>query len=384
MAIYDFDELDKKYNRFDSPIAVVKINNKELPSSKKSYGVTDYDIELTCGFEASIASFSIVGAYDNTKSEYDMDGLKDYIMLGSKVEIYLGYENQAKHVFTGLIAKVNYQFEPGDMGVVRITAMDAKCVMMAGVYSRQLKATGFVDAVKEIFEKSNYQQLKSNGIIDDSKIGSVSLGSISTPGLASESKDVTIEMVAESDYEFIVKMAKRNNYEFYIDCGTVIFRKAKGDKSVIMKLVPRMGIQSFDIEYDITAIAETVFARATNANKGEVMEAKGKFSNKISIGNKAKNMIKGSQKIYIDPTITTKDEAQDRVDSLMEEMSYRYGTLYMDIVGLPELKPGYYLDLQSLGTGPSNIFYIVNVQHILRGDGKFFTRVTARTNAILG
>lgn len=378
MATYDYDRLEKEYDKFYEPIAMVKINNKEIPSKKVPYVVSDYDIDLTCGYEASIASFSIYKVYDDLNSNFDMEGIKDYIMLGSKVEVYLGYKDSASLVFVGVIAKVNYQYLLDSLPCIRVTAMDVKGLMMAGTYSRQLKADNFIGAVKEIFENPVYKKLKSAGIIKDVKAGPA-IPVPTVPG--SVPKDFTIEMVDESDYEFVVKMAKRNNYEFFTECGIVYFRKAKENTTPLIALVPRMGIQSFDIEYDITALSETIYARNTDVGKGEVVEAKGVFTNSISIGNKAQKMIKGTNKVYIDPSITDQKEAQTRVDSIMETMSFKYGTLYMDMIGLPEMKPGYFIDLQNLGTGPSNVFYITNVQHLLRQDGSYITRVTGKTNS---
>ena len=384
MATLDFKQLRKEYDNFLIPVAAVRINGKELPNEKVKFQVADYDIDLTSGFEASMASFSIYNTYDVNSGSFDTENVKKYICLGSKVEIFLGYGEKAKLVFVGLIAKVSYQFYAEDIPCIRITAMDAKSVMMAGNYSRQLKASTFTEAVKEIFERSAYVKLKSDGIINSVNISSSGISSLSGNTGTGGNKASTIEMVAESDYEFIVKLAKKNNYDFFIDAGNVIFRKAKENTTPLIAIHPSMGVQQFDIEYDITGIAETIYTRSTDASKGEVIQANAKFSNKISLGNKAKNLIKGSERVYIDPTVTSKEEAQSRVDSLMEDMAYRYGTLTMDIIGIPDLKPGYYIDILGMGDGPSNIFYITNVQHLARGEGKYITRVTGKSNALPG
>ena len=124
-------------------------------------------------------------------------------------------------------------------------------------------------------------------------------------------------------------------------------------------------------------------ARSTDAAKGSLIEAKTKFTNKISMGNKAKNMIKGSQHVYVDPTISSDEDAKNRVESLLEDISFRFGTLNLDMVGIPEMKPGYFLDLQCFGDGPSNVFYIMNVRHIIRGDGGYTMHITGKSNSML-
>ena len=110
---------------------------------------------------------------------------------------------------------------------------------------------------------------------------------------------------------------------------------------------------------------ETIKTRSTDVSKGKVIESKQNFNKKISIGNKAKKLINNSEKVYIDATITSQNEADYRVDSLMEEMSYRFGTLQCTCVGMPELLPGKFLELRSLGEPVDNQFYLTKVIHRL-------------------
>ena len=375
----DFESLQTKYDGFQTPTAVIKINDRMVTDEKLPFQISDIEVDLTCGYEASIASFHIYNVYSTVKGQFETEEIQKYIYLGSKVEIYLGYGATAKLVFVGVIAKVAYQMLEYELPCIQLTSMDAKSIMMAGNYSRQLKATQFTEAAKEILMKTAYARLQSKGIIRNIQVSQPVL----KPSVDGASADQTIEMVAESDYEFLVKLAKRNNYEFFCECGTVIFRKAKEVRMPLLTLTPSMGVYQFEVEYDITGLSETIYARSTDPDKAKLIESKGKFSNKISLGNKAKPLLKGSERVYIDPTISSKEEAQDRVDSLMEDMAFRYGSLNMDMVGLPELKPGYFLDMQCMGEGPSNVFYMMEVHHSLRSSGGYSTHITGKTNAML-
>ncbi len=379
MATMDFEALQTKYDGFQIPTAEIKINDRKMTDAKNSFQISDIEVDLTCGYEASIATFNIYNVYNSVKGQFETEAIQKYIYLGSKVEIYLGYGTTAKLVFVGVIAKVAYQMPEHEVPCIQVTAMDAKSIMMAGNYSRQLKATQFTEAAKEILMKTAYARLQSKGIIRNIQVSQPILN----PSLDGASVEQTIEMVAESDYEFLVKLAKKNNYEFFCECGDVIFRKAKSVQTPLFTLTPSRGIYSFEVEYDITGLAETIYARSTDPSKAKLIESKGKFSNKISLGNKAKPLIKGSEWVYIDPTISSKEDAQNRVDRLMEDMSFRYGTMICDMVGIPEMKPGYFLDMQCMGEGPSNVFYMVSVHHSLRGSGGYSMRITGKTNTML-
>lgn len=377
MATYEFDELKKQYMQFQHPVAVIKINGQSLADKKKGYPVSDIQIDLTSGFEASIAEFCVYDVYDETAGKFDITSKKTKIQLGLRVEVYLGYSGEARCVFVGVITRINYLFEKHDVPCIKVTAMDVKGIMMAGSYSSQLKAGNYADAVKEILEKTAYEKLGEQG---EKVIRGISIDMTPDKQRAltggNSAKDKTIEMVAESDYEFVVKAAKKHNFEFFTECGYVYFRKAKSDTSVLMEIGPATGMHSFDISYDLTGLVEKVVVRGMDVSKAKLISANQKFSNKISNGNKAKPLLKNSQKVYIDSTITSKEEAEDRVKSLVETMSYRYGTLECELVGLPEILPGHFLKLTGLGEPAENTFYIQKVRHILGKDGSYDTRIT--------
>lgn len=384
MATYEFKTLKEKYSHFQHPAAIIKINDVSLADPKKGYPVSNIQVDLTSGFEASIAEFSIYDVYDEAAGKFVDSSEKIKILLGSKVDIYLGYAGSARNVFVGVITRINYLFEKQDIPCIRVTAMDVKGVMMAGSYSAQLKAKNYSDAVKEIFDKTAYEKLGSLG---QKVISSVQIDvtpdkqrALTNPEVGTS--DRTIEMVAESDYEFVVKAAKKHNFEFFTECGKVLFRKAKSDSSVLMEIGPSTGMHNFDVSYDLTGLVETVIVRGMDVSKAKVITSQKKVSNKISKGNKAKPLLMNSQKVYIDSTITSKQEADDRVDSLIEAMSYRYGTLECELVGIPELLPGYFITLTGLGDSLRNKFYIHRVRHILDKNGHYDTRITAVSASI--
>ena len=348
MATHNFETLKSKYDNFEHPIVILTINGKDFAKNKSGFIVADIEVELTSGYEASIATFCLYNTFDNHTSEFRTEEVKDYIYIGSSVEIAFGYEKEARQVFCGFISRVNFFYEGGEIPGIRVTAMDVKGVMMANKYSRQLTATSFGEAVKEILNKGPYMGMTNSGLIRNLAVSDTPDKKI-TASAASKASDRTIEMVAESDYEFVVKAAKKYNYEFFTECGNVYFRKAKQNAETVMEMGPADGMRNFDVEYDVTGLVETIKARSTDVSKARVIESSQKFKQKISMGNKAKKLINNSEKVYLDATITSKEEADYRVESLMEEMSYRFGSLECDCIGMPELMPGKFLVLKSLG-----------------------------------
>lgn len=380
MATHTYTNLKTKYDSFAHPIAVININGKDFAKNDAGFIVSDIEVELTSGYEASIASFCLYNTFDHDNSCFRSEEVKNYILLGSPVEISLGYGTQAQMVFCGFISRVNFVYEENEAPGIRVTAMDVKGIMMANCYSRQLTATSYGEAVKEILNKGMYLGMNNSQIIK-------SLSISDTPdkqvlAAASKASERTIEMTAESDYEFVVKAAKKYNYEFFSECGNVIFRKAKVNAETIMEMGPSEGLKTFDVEYDVTGLAETIKARGMNVGKAQLIEAKEKLNHKISMGNKAKKLIKKSEHVYLDATITSKEEAEYRVKSLMEEMSYRFGTLECSCIGMPELLPGKFFVLRAVGQPPENKFYLVKVVHRISEESGYETRLYGKAASI--
>ena len=381
MATFEYKNLKTKYESFAHPIAVVTINGKDFAKNDAGFIISDMEVELTSGYEASLATFCIYNAFDNDESCFRIEEVKKYIMLGSDVEIALGYARAAQMVFCGFISKVNFFYEEGEAPGIRITAMDIKGIMMANRYSRQLTAKSYGEAVKEILNKGPYFGMKSSNLLKELVISDTPDKTLDADAL-SKASDRTIEMVAESDYEFVLKAAKKYNYEFFCECGNVYFRKAKINAETVMAVSPSDGLKTFDVEYDVTGLAETIKARGTDVGKAQLIEANEKFKNKISIGNKAKKLIKKSERVYLDATITSKEEAQYRAKSLMEEMAYRFGTLECTCVGMPELMPGKFFELRTLGQPPDNKFYLVKVVHKMNDHSGFETKLYGKAAGI--
>ncbi len=374
METYDFENLKTKYGSFRHPCAAVEINGKDLGDSKKGFPVSDLLVDLTSGYEASTAEFGIYQVYDTAKAAFLFDDVKKYILLGSKAEIYLGYDGKLQSVFVGTVTRVNFVFEQEAAPCIRVTAMDVKAIMMAGGYSRQLTGRYYADAVKEILEKTAYRKLQSMDVIRGIHITDTP-DKLRSCANAAAAADRSMEMVAESDYEFIVRAAKKNHFEFFVLCGHVYFRRAKSDPSRLMRIGPDTGMRSFDVACDLSGLVEKVTVRAVNVSKAQVISADRKYTNKLSQGNKARPLLKGSRKVCIDASVSSVEEAQERADFLMDAVACRYGSLQCELVGMPELAPGRFVELAGLGTGADNTFYLQRVRHVLSVEGSYVVKL---------
>lgn len=430
MATYNYKDLFDKYESFYNSIYYVYVGDRDIVNSKKSiYTIDDLYVELSCEYKANIATFTIIGAFDEEGKSFAVDEAKKYIMLGSSVKIEMGHGTSVREVFRGYIARVafNYDKDSARAPGIAITAMDVKGIMMVNCYSKRLSAKYYSDAVQEIFNSMTYQSLITSQIVTSYEVsatpdksmtpgmgalpgaagglgsmaGSLSSGSIpgagslptsglsSVTGAAGAAGEVIpdlpndrIEMNCESDYDFIVKAAKRFNYEFFSLGGYVYFRKAKENAAVLMEINPSCVIYSYNIEYDLTGIVGAVEVRGIDAAKGSVITAKRKNSNKLSLGSKAKSLVSKQTKVYFDPSADTKESADQRAESLMESISYRLASLEMEIAGLPEIIPGSYIQISGIGSAISNTYYITETAHYINYEGTYITKIIGKAATI--
>lgn len=368
-CLYHYDALKSKYHDFQYPKVCLEIGGVDFIQNKAGLVLGELETALSSGFEASVVTFSYYNCYDFETGQYKFDAYKKFLYLGSAVCVKLGYDNQVTEVFKGFISQVRFVSGKGDPHHIEVTAMDVKGMMMSGCQAMQLTAKSYSDAVKEIFSGQSYQKMASMGIYESLRV-------TDTPDKQrQDTQTQTIEMVSESDYEFVVRAARKYNYEFFVDTGVVKFRKAKDAGSCLISIEPGKGLYTYEIEYDITGLVNRVEVRGMDAGKGSMLSASNKCSNKLSKGNKVKSLLSQSKRVYIDAASDSKEEAQYRADSLMEDISYRLGSLECDCVGMPELKPGEFIRIKGLGSPADNQFYLTNVTHSLTDTDGFHTKL---------
>lgn len=387
-----FDTLKKTYMEFESPQAAIFFAGSAF-QNKNNYVIDDIHVEVTSDFEASVASFRIYNSYDQGASSFQYSEIKQQVCIGNTLDIVLGYLGVGETVFHGFVAGLDFHYDAGGLPYIEVTGMDIKGVMMASCYSQQISAASYSAAVEQIFARSVYSSLmqdmslKVTATPDAGASGSAlgglggSIGGGMLGGMSGgqSASATTIEMVAESDYEFVVKAAKRFNYEFFADRNTVYFRPAKADTSVQAELAVGAGIIEFNVGYSVSGLVGEIETRSVDAGTGKLVKASKKLSQDAAIESKARALVSKAQKVYIDASIQSQQDADARVASLFEKMRYRLGSFEATCVGIPDLVPGRFLDVKGMGEPADNSFYITTVTHQFSSMNGYTTRLVGKT-----
>jgi phage protein D len=385
MAEFEFANLKQTYENFREPKVTVFIDGQEM-NAEQLLTVRDVEVELTSGYEASIATVTLGGVYNDESHSFEIKKTKKFLYLGSTIVIYMGYATALREVFRGFIAKVHFivpSSDSGEMPSAELTCMDVKGLMMANRHSKKLKALYFGDAVKEILEAYPiFQETDQNGsLFMEMVINSTPDKPPGMQGGNGGATDRRVEMVEESDYDFIVKAAKRYNFDFFIVGKTLYFIEAKKNQTPLISLNPGSGLSTIDVGYDMTGLVKEVVVRNIDMAQGKYIGDKKQNKNTISLGNKAKSFVSNQSLVYIDPTTDSKEEAGYRASYLMETVGYRLGSVTGEILGIPEIVPGRFITLQDFGTPLNNDFYLTNVKHSYT-DGRYRTTFEGCANKI--
>lgn len=427
-----YSALKTTYMDFESPQAAIFFAGTAFKNTN-NFIIDDVNVEVTSDFEASVATFRIYNIYDQSTSSFRYSEIKQQVCIGNVVDIVLGYLGVGKTVFHGFISGLDFHFDDVGLPYLEVTCMDIKGVMMASSYAQQISAASYSAAVEQIFARSVYASLMQGMSLRvtatpdaASAAGGLTggLGGISNPlsgagnltgaagnltgaagnltgaagGLGGVSNNLpkagnltgglggvqsvsptTIEMVSESDYDFVVKAAKRYNYEFFADKNTLYFRPAKADTAPQAELSAGAGILEFSVGYSISGLVGEVETRSVDAGTGKLVKSNKKLLQDAAMESKARALVGGAQKVYIDASIQSQQDADSRANSLYEQISYRLGSFEATCVGIPDLSPGRFIDIKGMGAPADNSFYITTIIHQFSSSSGYRTRLIGKT-----
>ncbi|MEG0564903.1 MAG: hypothetical protein RR590_01590, partial [Hungatella sp.] len=276
---------------------------------------------------------------------------KDVAVLGKKVEVELGYGSKTLLVFKGFLASVDVGFDIETGITFRITAMDARRLMMTDNYH----SVGYTEKkYSEIIEKilKRYSAL-----------------------CKAEVKASTVELLEpvsqeSSDYDFITgRLSEKENdgMEFFIVADTAYFRKKKENKAPLMSLGIGIGLKTFErsivyldreieIQGDRGSGEKEILGKAT---------AKGKEKQEKALGDPGLTVIK---MMDVKSDQEAKSTAGAYAKALEDENQQASGSC----TGLPEIVPGRFLKIEGTDSMLDKKYYVTEVNHLI-GQSGFLT-----------
>ncbi len=372
MAKHSFDELYKSYNGFIVPTYSIVVNNSDKITHNDTPAVEGIEVELTAGYEASACKLMFYQGVelDSQGKNYKVSQfIQDKFKLGNQIEVSLGYLKTLKTVFKGIITGIELDYEVEFGFKIWAECMDVKRLMMNNYHSYQPRKDlkKYSDAVKEVLKKYAKNIDKQN-VTDTSE------------------RTLALEQHNQSDYEFLVYIAKRINFAFYIINNDLYFEEFGKDTSPLLELHVD-NLHSFKREITLSDQINEVTVRANDeSDPSNVFESTAKSFTAIGKGKKGSqditNIIKESaKKTIIDPSVSSINEAKSRAEAELARHAYGFGHGTFKTVGIPEILPGKMLTIKGFGEGYDNDYFLKKVTHLYSHNG-YYTRGELGVNKV--
>lgn len=344
-----FKKLQKKYGNFNAPTIEVEVGSTKLIAGKKLQ-ITQLEVELTSGYEASGASFVVAGCYEGKKT--DFSDAVDKIQIGEKISISAGYI-KTEEIFIGYINQIDYCLgTSAEIASIRVECMDAKGLLMK---NRRL----------EFFDKKKPGDLVRE-ILMDKPVGSYLTGIDISAG---PQEDVPLRTNMQTDYDIIVEQANKQGFEFFIVQGKAYFRERRKVTSTIMSIDLGDGLFSARLSLSGQSLVKSVEVRSIDENNGKLVNGKANISGSFSQGSSASKMLGSSKQVFYEAGVADNAEAMRRAEARVETMAENFGTIECECLGIPEIGPGRYIQVNKLSKVMNQKYYITYVRHTIDDSG---------------
>lgn len=338
----DFAKLANQYGNFRVALIKVKINGQDVVTSMH---LRIAELTVTCSLKAAgCAVMKIGGCYQEEQSGFDSK-VKDKFKLGTVVSIELGYLSHAECVFKGYVEMLGVEFSEDKLLVV--TLMDARRLMMTGGKKQQL------------LDVKNYSDAFQLVIGNYGKLCSVECDT------TNDKLERPISQTS-NDYEFITKeLARKGNREFFIFAEKAYFRKMNSNTSAIMKL--RHGRELFELKVDYGYLDKKIKVLGYDQSDQQQVSFEKAIKSSIS----QTSVMTTPEFIIADQDVDSQDKAKNRAEFIAQFEKNRSCMGTGKTIGLPELVPGRYVEVELADSLANQKFYISEVKHSVMDD--YFT-----------
>lgn len=348
-ATTDFKSLVKKYDNFNAPAVEIMVGSTKLMTSK-DLDIVRVEVELTSGYEASGCVFEISGAYDVEKTDFSKD--ISVIQIGEKVEVLIGYVRK-ESVFSGYVNQIEYGYglEEDAFGI-RVECMDAKGVLMKNRRLEFFTEKSADAIVKKVLSESPVSSYLSGKEVD-----------------ACPKEEIPLRSHMMTDYELIVEQASKQGYEFFIIQGKAYFRKKQKVTSTLMKLSLQNGIIGAKLSLSGQQLVKKIEVRSIDETNGKQIKGNATIAGRFSQGSSGNRLLGDSTQVFYEPAVADANEAKKRAEARAEAIADQFGELECECVGIPELTPGRFVQVEKLSAQANRKYYVQYVRHVIDEDG---------------
>ena len=335
-----YSELAEKYDNFMVPAMKITVDKTDTKQMSDIY-ISSLSIQLSLE-QVCTASFTLEKVYDWESSSLQSE-IKNKFQLGSIVTVELGYGSKTIKVFEGYIHELEYNFD--EEVSIGVTALDMRRLMMMNSENRTFTEKSYSEILEEMISK--YQNAFSSKSIDANTV-----------------KVTEVTQQGMSDYDFVTKeLCLKDDKEFFVLSGTVYYKVKSADTSPVLTL--KWGENLFSFRLNRTYHDEEISVYGLDGKNlvigQETVETEGDMK-KVSSSSLKKDIISPNVRDQKGAKVVAKNEAEK------QKKKSRFGS--GTCIGIPELVPGRYLEIEGLDVSGGNLKSVITeVRHTFGADG---------------
>ncbi len=333
-----------------APYFKININDKPL-KEKYVKAIAQVAITLSLDYKTNTCNFQL--------SNYELVNIDDMLELfneGDLVEVSYGYhdDSENKANFLGEVNKIKINYPSTGIPTINITLLDLSCRLKKGESVGGYTNKEYSNIAEEIANNLGLKPVVSKNEIKLEKI----------------------IQKANSDFDFLKKLADEVGYEFYVDENKLFFveQKEKSDEEISLEW--RKNLNDFNPQMNTSKLVTKVEVRGHDFKTKTKIKAFSNINKKIldKLGKKGKTQLElgsGGKSVLIKENMVFNsfDMAQKVAKSMMSSIESQFITGTGTCVGMPNLKPGVDLNIKGLGKKFSGDYYVTKTTHTIGTNG---------------
>ncbi len=335
---------------FNAPEIEVLID-EELISKSHLY-VTRLEVDLSSEM-ASLFSMTIANTISDT-----LEMAEPWIFkMGARVKIRAGYLSDFVDLMDGVITSVTYHYGDDKHLSIDIEGVDLLFLLMKKYNQRSFSQMSDSQVAKEV---------------------------IADYGLESDIEDSGgiynhIQQDHESDFSFLLRLAKRCGFEFYSRGETICFKSPAVDKATSEVLTFGITPIKLSCKHDITHLFESVKTQGWDVLNREAIAEESTLADVDSVEYSWENASSSLQRLGLSDiayplseNYENSEAAKSEADAMIQKFAYTFIELKGSIIGIPTLTPATVIELKGFSREHNGKYYLTRVLHRI-GDVEGFT-----------
>lgn len=342
-----FSNLYETYSAFRKPTFTLKVNSTRLDVGEGA-AVRCMECRLTTLREAGSLSLSAV-----LKPKTDLGGTwLSAIQLGAVCTLSLGYINTEKVVFSGFVYEVTWD-DPLRSGVqgIEMTCLDVRGQLMLSSCADAGSARTLSQMISALLQQKCCTRMTSTAI-----------------EAVPQDWDLPFQRTGATDFDILCKVADFLCYEFYSFADSTYFGPVRPSADTSVVFDGKNGLISLRHRRSLAGQCAAVAVSGSD-DKGERLYAREARASDRGFGMEQAGSALTMDLHQAEPAVRTMAQASYLAKARMQDRQHRSGMLLGRCTGLPDLRPGRFLEIAGLGEQVNGSYYVQTVIHTIDETG---------------